>query len=182
MITNFSASESVLIRAIQKARLSWDREEQSDSVISLGPKDKGLAMRLLKAGGSHSAALRQAVVWFDLTATRGLWQHIAKYRAGVEMYSQSIQHTGLSHEYKASDFRGYIPEEVLTTLNKFAEAKDLENLTNLMPEGYLQRRSMMMSYPAMRAIYKDRIHHRKAEWKELLAELVAVVPYPELIV
>lgn len=183
MITEYYESPHLMPRACRVARMSWDTESKSDSEGTvLGPLDRALMIKLAKAGSDHSAAFRQAVVHCRIRATRGWWQHFAKYRMGVEMYSTSLMHRGLSREYTQRDFRFPVPNVIIDELNKHAKDKDLERLTNLMPEGLLQERSVMMSYPAMRSIYAARSKHRKPEWREFLEELLDIVMYPEFIV
>tara|TARA_R110000764_G_scaffold877_1_gene3357 strand:+ start:2819 stop:3376 length:558 start_codon:yes stop_codon:yes gene_type:complete len=181
-ISKFYEDNNLMIRAAKVARMSWDSEHKSDSTPEgLGEADLKLAVKLMKAGSDHSAAFRQVVVWFEMSASRGFYQHFAKYRHGVEMYSTSLMHTGTRQEYTQEMFRHEIPPLLLNELNLRAEAKDLEGLTNIMPEGYLQRRAIMLSYPAMRSIYASRSKHRKPEWREFLEQLLELMDYPELI-
>jgi hypothetical protein len=185
MITEYYEDNVLMPRACRAARMSWDSEHKSDSEKFLvGPNDLKLARKLMKAGSDHSAAFRQAVVHMKITASRGWWQHFAKYRIGVEMYSQSVMHTGVRKQYTRDMFRNegrYISDETLKSLNNAAEENDLEWLTEILPESFLQTRSIMMSYPAMRSIYASRSKHRKPEWREFLGELVGCVKYPELV-
>tara|TARA_R110000822_G_scaffold37180_5_gene104237 strand:+ start:691 stop:1248 length:558 start_codon:yes stop_codon:yes gene_type:complete len=181
-ITNYHEDKYLIPRACKTARLSWDAEHKSDSTdVELGEADKNLMIKLAKAGSDHSAAFRQCVVHFRVKGSRGWWQHVAKYRIGVEMYSSSLMHTGTRQEYSQKMFRHEIPTELIDALNRYAVEKNLEALTNIMPEGYLQERSMMMSYPAMRSIYQSRAKHRKPEWREFLEQLVDLVDCPEYL-
>jgi len=181
-ISNYHEDSCLMPRACKAARLSWDSEHKSDSELELvGEADLKLMLKLARAGSDHSAAYRQAVVHFRVKGSRGWWQHMAKYRQGVEMYSASLMHTGTRKDYHVGMFRGDIDPAIVRALNKCAEAKDLESLTNMMPEGYEQERSMMMSYPAMRSIYQSRAKHRKPEWREFLSQLLEVVKYPEFL-
>ena len=135
-ISKFYEDNNLMIRAAKVARMSWDSEHKSDSTPEgLGEADLKLAVKLMKAGSDHSAAFRQVVVWFEMSASRGFYQHFAKYRHGVEMYSTSL----------------------------------------------IQRRAIMLSYPAMRSIYASRSKHRKPEWREFLEQLLELMDYPELI-
>jgi len=169
-------------RACKVARLSWDSEHKSDSTLTeVGEADKKLMLKLARAGSDHSAAFRQVVVHFEMIATRGFLQHMAKYRMGVECYSTSLMHVGLRQEYTQDMFRHPIPEGLLFKLNEYAKEKDLEALTNIMPEGYEQRRAYMLSYPAIRSIYQSRKAHRKPEWREFLEQIWELVKYPEII-
>lgn len=181
-IDRWHESEYMMVRAAKVARLSWDSENKSDSTDNkVGPKDRKLLLQLTRAGSDHSSALRQVVIHCHVKGSRGWWQHFAKYRAGVEMYSSSLMHTGTRQEYTPEMFRGDIPLETLHTLNFYAKFKNLEALTNVMPEGYLQQRAVMMSYPAMHSIYKSRSKHRKKEWREFLDQVLALAEFPELI-
>jgi hypothetical protein len=97
------------------------------------------------------------------------------------MYSSSLMHTGTRQEYTQNMFRDDILPELLHTLNFYAKFNNLEALTNVMPEGYLQQRAVMMSYPAMHSIYKSRAKHRKKEWREFLEQVLHFAMFPELI-
>lgn len=181
-VSRWYESEEMMVRAAKVARLSWDSVNRSDSTdTKLGPKDRKLLLQLTRAGSDHSAALRQVVIHCHIKGSRGWWQHFAKYRVGVEMYSSSLMHTGTRQEYTQNMFRDDILPELLHTLNFYAKFNNLEALTNVMPEGYLQQRAVMMSYPAMHSIYKSRAKHRKKEWREFLEQVLHFAMFPELI-
>lgn len=67
-------------------RLPMKSGEQSDSVSGvIGSHDRELLMRLLRAGSSHSKAVRLPVVYLAITARKSWWQQFDTYRYDVQM-------------------------------------------------------------------------------------------------
>ena len=66
---------------------------------------------------------------------------------------------------------------------KFLETKDKiywENMIQLLPTSFNQKRTVMMNYEVLANIYKSRKNHKLHEWR-LLCEWAAALPYGELI-
>ena len=160
---------------------SWDR---SDSVTGrVGEKDKQLSMKLAKAGTEHSKHLRMIVVWANITAPRYWWQEMDTYRAGVEKLSCSTMHKLMARPLEVEDFENdsvspIALEQTIHYINGDMELyKQNENdeevkktlwrgIIQLLPQSYRQKRTVMMSYAALRNIYRQREGHKLKEWKQ----------------
>lgn len=57
-------------------------------------------------------------------------------------------------------------EEWLNTDDKDEKQEIWQAIIAMLPESYIQRRTVMMSYQALRAMYKQREGHKLAEWQE----------------
>ena len=160
---------------------SWDR---SDSVTGrVGEKDKQLSMKLAKAGTEHSKHLRMIVVWANITAPRYWWQEMDTYRAGVEKLSCSTMHKLMARPLEVEDFENdsvspIALEQTIQYINGDMELyKQNENdeevkktlwrgIIQLLPQSYRQKRTVMMSYAALRNIYRQREGHKLKEWQQ----------------
>lgn len=160
---------------------SWDL---SDSVTGMvGEKDKQLSMKLAKAGTEHSKHLRMIVVWANITAPRYWWQEMDTYRAGVEKLSCSTMHKLMARPLEVEDFENdsvspIALEQTIQYINGDMELyKQNENdeevkktlwrgIIQLLPQSYRQKRTVMMSYAALRNIYRQREGHKLKEWQQ----------------
>jgi len=177
MITEFYENESMTLRAMRKARLSWGNE-----IKSTRESDLVLMEKLVKSGDSHSASLRQAVVYFDLVATRGFWQQFSKYRVGVEMYSESTMHTLRKRTLERCDFSHNTTQDAINAVNVLISGSAcIETIKSNLPEGFLQKRAIMASYQALRTMYIDRKNHKLGEWSIFLSEILQELAFPTLI-
>ena len=157
----------------------------------VGAHDKELSLRLQKAGPEHCKHLRMIMVWADITAPRFWWQEFDTYRNGVEKVSCSTMHKLVSRLLMPEDFEGVVhPEtgeewlnsetiEVIGWLNyKIDDYKAetdpekkkyiWEQIVHLLPQSYLQKRTVMMSYAALRNIVRQREGHKLPQWKQFI--------------
>lgn len=172
---------------------SWDR---MDSVLRIdtdgpcmmikefrvGPEDRKLSIRLQKAGPEHCKHLRMVNVYADITAPRYWWTEFDTYRAGVEKVSCSTMHKLMSREltvydFETDNFNGPYMELTVDRLNAlmkmYADEEDPDTkklmwrkLIQYLPQSYLQKRTVMMSYAALRNIYRQREGHKLREWEQ----------------
>lgn len=66
---------------------------------------------------------------------------------------------------------------------KFLETKDKiywENMIQLLPTSYNQKRTVMMNYEVLANIFKARLNHKLSEWR-YMCEWIESLPYAELI-
>jgi hypothetical protein len=143
----------------------------------------------LKQGG-HNKFIESIVVWLDITAPRYWWQEFDTYRVGVTKQSASTMHTITKRTLEYDDFE-MIDGVVLDYLNEYIQAYQYETdpvrkhqkfhmIKNLLPEGFLQRRVVCMSYKALQNIYQQRRSHRLPEWKQFFGVLDDL-KHPEFI-
>ena len=180
------------LRAMRNPMDSWDK---SDSTLvakgtfgpigfDVGEKDKDLSVRLQKAGPEHCKHLRMVMVWADITAPRFWWQEFDTYRTGVEKVSCSTMHRMMARELLPGDFEGcndncysgqllktmeYINKMIASykaSTDPDVKRRIWEYVIQILPQSYLQKRTVMMSYAALRNIYRQREGHKLNEWHQ----------------
>ena len=152
--------------------------------VKVGTNDKELSLKLQKAGPEHCKHLRMIMCWADIEAPRYWWQEFDTYRQGVEKVSCSTMHKLTSRELTDEDFEveksnawAYnhmrLVKYALNTMiyeykreNDPAEKEEIwRNLIQNLPQSYIQKRTVMMSYAALRNIVRQREGHKLREWK-----------------
>ena len=176
--------------AIDAMRYPMDSWEKSDSFVDLfdgfvvGEKDMELSKKLQKAGPEHCKHLRQVMVWAVITAPREWWIQYSTYRYGVESVSQSTMHTlmrrplvadDFEHDCINDDYMNYMLESINTSMEVYRAETDPEakkeiwrSIIEALPQSYLQKRRVMMSYAALRNIVRQREGHKLNEWKTFI--------------
>ena len=155
--------------------------EPSDKVFCVGPADMKLSIRLQDSGPEHCKHLRMVMIWADITAPRYWWTEADTYRAGVEKVSCSTMHKLMSRPLTTDDFEtdGKFSTALVTAvyeinmrMNQYREEKDQDiqkaiwrEIIQLLPQSYLQKRTVMFSYAALRNIYQQRKGHKLKEWQ-----------------
>lgn len=176
------------INRINNFRRSFNSQEKSDSSGDLiGSQDLGILKTLVQHGDSHAKVMRFVVVYFDLTLPRRVWVDFDTYRYGVEKMSDSTMHTLSKKELTPADFDEYTNLEVVYLVNDYIKMYK-ENpsedaflrLKSILPEGFLQTRTVMANYQSLRHIYKDRFNHRQPEFREF-CRWIETLPYSILI-
>jgi hypothetical protein len=167
----------------------------------IGEKDLQLAKSLIKAGSEHSKFLRQIQVWVDFDMPRYWWSEFDTYHYNTKN-SCSTMHKLLNKqtpielymfEYCAEDKEllliiidklNEIREQYINTDNQKTKDYLLLRAKRLLPEGFLQLRTVNTNYAELRNIYHQREHHRlKDEWVDTFCKWVESLPYAkELII
>jgi len=139
----------------------------------IGPNDLKLARKLITAGGDHRKFMRMIMVWCDFVLPRYVWTEMDTYKVATVRNSCSTMNKLGKRDLYPEDFEGALPEFLLAELNRAAaEFRDPNQssyearvtLKNLLPEGYLQRATFMMSYETCFRILKSRRNHRLPMW------------------
>ena len=160
-----------------------------------GDADHDLSMRLQSAGPEHCKHLRMIMAYADITAPRYWWNEFDTYRAGVEKVSCSTMHKLMARPLTIDDFEHEsieigVLEKVIDGINadmeqyKKAETGKLliwRGIIQMLPQSYLQKRTVMMSYAALRNIYRQREGHKLREWKQF-REWVETLPENWMII
>lgn len=157
----------------------------------IGEKDKELSVRLQKAGPEHCKHLRMVQVWANITAPRYWWIEFDTYRYGVEKVSCSTMHKLMSRKLTIDDFEidsknstgtAWIIEYLNDLMSEYQEWTDPDakketwrQIIQMLPQSYLQKRTVMMSYAALRNIYRQREGHKLKEW-QIFREWVESLP------
>lgn len=169
------------IKAMRNPMNSWSKSDTyNDGAV--GQADRDLSERLQKAGPEHCKHLRMIQVWADITAPFYWHKQLDTYRFGVEKVSCSTMHKLTSRPLTVDDFEmdGEPTKHdllIIDTLNEYIDfirnSTEPDNekqtawrtLVRMLPEGYLQTRTVMFSYAALRNIYKQRKGHKLKEWE-----------------
>lgn len=185
--------------AIRGARNSWESHDKSDSFdtdfgYNIGPNDHALLFKLANAGGSHAKWMRQVMVCVDINAPLYWWKEMDQYKF-IVTNSESTMHTIQRKEMMPNLFSLDIPTDIdirevlepmrfLEDLRKtFLKTKDRnvwKLLIQLLPSGWMQKRTTTLNYATIRGAYHDRKGHRLSEWQEF-REWAESLPYSEFI-
>ena len=167
-----------------KTDSEWNLSSNTEPYFIIGDKDKELSIKLQKAGPEHCKHLRMIYVWADITAPRYWWTEFDTYRNGVEKVSCSTMHKLMARPLTKDDFehdgiRESFLEDVIECLNGSIEAftlcKDPDHkkeiwrgIIQALPQSYLQKRTVCMSYAALRNIVRQREGHKLVEWEHFI--------------
>lgn len=195
-----------LDHAISAMRNSWSQyASKADSKVVdgkfvVGPADKELIRKLVVAGPSHRKFLRMIFCYADVTAPFYWWKQFDTHRYGVEKISESTMHSILVKPFETSDFEpldisdeaikakyeSYISiaiAELNSVRNKAFSSDDRglrkqceKAIYHMLPDSYLQRRSLCMSYESMFNMCCLRHGHKLGEWHEFCK---AIIDIPE---
>lgn len=175
-------------------------DTSGESVLILGDKDLDLMKRLRNAGTDHRKFMRMIVVYVDITAPLYWWKEFDTYKVGTVANSTSTMHKIMSKPFELSmfeidDFKEEERadfEEVLKICNKYRdlyiEYKDdgwdetakkyWKALIRILPESFLQTRTVTMNYEILRNIVHQRANHKLTEWHSFI-RWASSLPYSE---
>lgn len=183
--------------ACEAVRLSFNSKPNEEYVktskqIDLWESDVELLKKLIVSGDSHSKVMRMATVWLDLTMPRYWYSEFDTYRIGCTEMSESSVHKMLSRikngKLSVEDF--YVNNEgvtdaVVDAIRNMEDAvragMSIEDIKQMLPESFLQRRIVCTNYQTLRHIYFDRRNHRLPIWHKFLDELLKQLPFPEFV-
>ena len=161
----------------------------------IGDNDHNLMKRLVKAGSSHRKFIRQIFVSVDITAPLYWWKQFDQYKIGVVTNSESTMHTVHKKEFELDDFsherlskyNKSVLKEVICALNRsreyyvaFKEKLYWDQMIQLLPSSYNQKRTVTFDYENLRNMYHERKNHKLDEW-HTFCEWIESLPYSELI-
>ena len=172
---------------------------ECDDICALGDNDRALMERLLKSS-SERKFLRMIVAWMDITAPLYWWKQFDTYRFGVEKNSGSTMYNIAKHPFTVADFAcdtligemGDLVPAMYDTIMRLNEVRRFyleypdnkalwRALVQLLPESYLQRRTVMVSYEALHKMYGERKAHKLQEWRDFCDILRECLPQSWLI-
>lgn len=178
-------------------------------VFVVGPNDLDLMKRLCKAGTEHRKFMRMIIVYMDITAPLYWWKEFDTYKVGTVANSCSTMHKIADKEFTLEDFSVEYLEscarehfiKTITLLNYYRDAyNNYPNMMSslkatdphltkkqvwwqmiqLLPSSYNQKRTVMLNYEVLAAIYRQRKDHKLDEWRKLCS-WIETLPYSELI-
>jgi hypothetical protein len=185
------------IRGARNPFNSWHRLDstfEGDSV-KLGPNDYKLLTKLANAGSDHGKFMRMIVVYIDITAPLYWWKEFDTYKVGTVSNSCSTMHKIHDKEFVADDFSherlsldsysvllGHIKR--LNTLRTYylvsKEKPYWDEMIQMLPSSYNQRRTIMLNYEVLKNMYHARKNHKLYEWVDF-CRWIETLPYSELI-
>ena len=173
------------VRGMRNPLNSWDKgdsgyiDRRFNDQFYIGKNDLDLAQRLIKAGSEHRKFLRQIFVSVDITAPFYWWKEFDTYKVGTVANSTSTMHKLASMPitmdcFEMGDYCGFFetPWKNLIALleqcrKEYNETKDKrywKELIRLLPESWLQKRTITMNYENILNMYYHRKNHKLNEW------------------
>lgn len=174
---------------VEEKVLSSDDESYTCHRFEIGENDMALAQHLIQAGSEHRKFMRQIVVWVDITAPMYWWKEFDTYKVGTVANSTSTMHrltsSPITMEYfeiddmvpdaeidpltDVSDFMMTVVSRCEQLRQKYVATKDKKywkELIRILPESWLQKRTVTMSYENLLAICGkgQRRFHKLNEW------------------
>lgn len=177
------------------------REDNNDIVEFnlLGPNDVELMQKLIFAGTDHSKFMRQIQVSMDIEAPLYWWKEFDTYKVGTVANSCSTMHklstTPITE--KCFSWDGYSDlelidptgdpnvflrmvisdcEQLRQLYNETGDKRYWRALIQLLPESWMQKRTVTFSYQNARNMYFVRKEHKLSEWHEFCS-IIEDLPY-----
>ena len=168
----------------------------------IGSNDLQLAQTLIRAGSEHRKFLRQIFVAVDITAPLYWWKEFDTYKVGTVANSTSTMHKLASTPitidcFEMADFTPLTDnfkidlswQTIMTYLEqlrqRYNETKDKrywKELIRLLPESWLQKRTITMNYENILNMYRQRKNHKLTEWSKSFCDWVKTLPYAEELI
>ena len=191
-LESWEKSDSIIL-------MEQDENKNFREVAKIGKNDLDLMQRLIKAGSEHRKFLRQIFVSVDITAPLYWWKEFDTYKVGTVSNSTSTMHklasTPITTDcFEMDDFseiidnykNGKLWQIIITYLEQlrqgYNETKDKrywKELIRLLPESWLQKRTITMNYENILNMYQQRKHHKLTEWNESFINWVRTLPYAQ---
>ena len=162
-------------------------------------------MRLAKGGPVHAKYRRMITVYVDITAPLYWWKEFDTYKVGTVANSCSTMHKIHAKNLVLDDFSHEkllpasldILKQTINCINKcrdlylgydgfreeFGEADKKvywEQMIQLLPTSYNQKRTVMLNYEVLHNIYYSRKGHKLTEW-HTLCDWIKNLPYSDII-
>lgn len=151
--------------------------------INVGINDRKLMNKLVKAGEPHCKFRRMIQVWADIDAPLFWWKQYDTYKVGTVANSESTMHNIIDNPFSIDNFtvtdaNEPIWDRVIYAMNglrdRYLEAKESNDkmlmdiywrtIIEMLPSGYMQKRTVNLNYSVLAGIYKQRKHHKLNEW------------------
>lgn len=176
------------LRGMRNPLESWSKSDSEfsasvDGVFKIGKKDLDLMKRLIKSGPEHRKFMRQIFVSVDITAGLFWWKEADQYRIGVTTNSTSTMHklaaTPITPDcFEHDDFSNFervvageewavllgVLEDLRRSYNNTKDKRYWKALIRLLPESWLQTRTITMSYENVYNMVHQRYNHKLNEW------------------
>ena len=176
----------------------------------IGENDLKLLQSLIKAGSEHRKFMRQIGVSVIITAPLFWWKETDQYKIGTVSNSTSTMHKLASTPitigcFEMDDFSIFetnsndneksmnsfefwnlylIPylEKLRVLFNETKDKRYWKELIRLLPESWLQKRTITMNYENILNMYRQRKNHKLTEWSKSFCDWVKTLPYAEELI
>ncbi len=189
-------------RGMRNPLNSW---RKSDSVsnngnFEIGKNDLNLAQNLIKSGSEHSKFMRMIHVSADIDMPRYWWSEEDTYHFNTKN-SCSTMHKLLNNSNPITkdmfvtckedeDIMDFIVRRLETLRRDYNSTTSSEEQTQLLirakrllPEGFLQMRTLDTNYAELRNEYFQRRNHRlKEEWVDTFCSWIESLPYAKELI
>ena len=182
------------LRGMRNPMNSWEKsdsliEREFEGQLELGKNDIRRAQTLINAGSEHRKFLSQIFVSVDITAPLYWWKEFDTYKVGTVANSTSTMHKLASTQitmdcFEMDDFEhcNIESEDMVFSLKfiwdslvhdleflrqKYLATKDKrywKELIRLLPESWLQKRTITMNYENILNMIHQRKNHKLNEW------------------
>ena len=168
-------------------------------VFCIGDNDLKLMKKLIKAGSEHSKFMRMIHVSADFIMPRYWWSESDTYHFHTKN-STSTMHKLLNNPNPITkdlfitceeddDVLSFVIERLELLRQSYRATNDYDEQTGflvrakrLLPEGFLQLRTLDTNYAEIRNMYFQRHSHRlREEWVDTFCRWIDTLPYSELI-
>lgn len=191
------------LKGMRNPMNSWkkndsDHDENGNFVI--GKNDLDLAQRLIIAGSEHMKFMRMIQVWADMDMPRYFWSEMDTYKFNTKNSCSTMHRllhptTEITKDlflYSKDDEK--IIDLTIEQLNKirteYLEEKNpqkkyelIRRAKQLLPEGFLQLRTINTNYAELRNMYFQRKNHKlKPEWQDTFCKWVESLPYAKELI
>lgn len=174
-----------------------DKLANGNDILLLGSADIDLLSRLAKGNTAESKYLRMMHVIFDMSAPLYFWKQFDTYKIGTVSNSESTMHSLTKRPLTTEDFSipdgewlhetKYMLDEYIELFNECIDRYDLNKdkqvwgqLISLLPNGYMQMRTIDINYATLKQIYNQRKGHKLGEWAQFINWMMDI-PYSGLI-
>lgn len=172
----------------------------------IGPNDLELAQKLIRAGQPHRKFLRQIFVSVDIIAPLYWWKEFDTYKVGTVANSTSTMHklasTPITRDcFEMDDFAESVPlsglsqyintvpdfwdytivalENLRQWYNRTKDKRYWKELIRLLPESWLQKRTVTMNYENILNMIEYRKEHKLTEWSKAFIDWTKSLPYSQ---
>lgn len=144
-------------------------------------KLQSIALKLAHKDGGHNKFLESICVWMDIDAPRFWWSEMDTYRVGISKQSESTMHTITKRILTQDDFEYPVYGLFFNLVaGAISDKLPIDEIKNILPEGFLQRRIVCTNYKTIQNIVKQRTEHRLPQWKTFIDEM-RNLEHPEYI-
>lgn len=167
----------------------------------IGKNDLKLMQKLIRAGSEHRKFMRQIMVSVDITAPLYWFKEFDTYKVGTAANSTSTMHKLASKIitmdcFEMGDFQNVYTNGTATCRScwdiilfaceglrqKYNETKDArywKELIRILPESWLQTRTVTLNYENIYNMIRQRRSHKLTEWSVDFMAWASRLPYAE---